>query len=123
MPFKVPFNIVSTDRQATPDKEEPICDENAPLLDPDSANQKASIDLTDQDDETLPCGSDCLTKSLICDCVGSKCSLSSSFAFESPGQRNRSRCVILSEDSGAYLPYRVMVELKLYFSPRLRTET
>ena len=62
VPFKVPFITASVDRQVTPDKAEPICDEAAPLPDPDDPSQKVSIDLTDQDDGALSCELCCPTK-------------------------------------------------------------
>ncbi len=54
MPFKVPFNTVSVDPQTTSKLTGPT----KPLHDPDGALEVATIDLVDEDEESLPCGSD-----------------------------------------------------------------
>jgi hypothetical protein len=58
VPFKVPFNTVSVVPQATSKSGGPACGKAKPLRDPEGALEEAPIDLMDEDDETLPCGSD-----------------------------------------------------------------
>jgi hypothetical protein len=57
VPFKVPFNVASINPQVMSDEEGPTLDKTTPSCDTDDVVQKDSIDLTEQDDEALPCGS------------------------------------------------------------------
>jgi hypothetical protein len=85
-------------------------DETAPLHDPDSAVQKASIDLTDQNDESLPCGSDCSLE-LDMDSVGSNAYL---LPLASPSSLPDDEIDLDASFSQkilvGYIPYRVTVE-------------
>ena len=56
VPFKVPFNMASINPQVISD-EGPTLDKTKPSCDIDDVVQKDSIDLTEQDHESLPCGS------------------------------------------------------------------
>ena len=55
VPFKVPFNTVSVNPQATSKSAGTTCDEVKPLCDPDGALEEAPIDLSDEDEEALLC--------------------------------------------------------------------
>jgi hypothetical protein len=57
VPFKVPFNTVSIDPQTTSRSAGPTCDKTKPLPDPNGALEVAAIELVDDDEQSLPCGS------------------------------------------------------------------
>jgi hypothetical protein len=66
VPFKVPFNTVSADPQATSKGAGPTCDKARSLRDPDGALEEAPIDLSDKDEDALSCGLDSFQPGLKC---------------------------------------------------------
>lgn len=66
VPFKVPFNTVSINSQTTSKSVPPACDKTKPLRDPDDVLEEAPIDLVDESEESLPCGSDSFQPGLKC---------------------------------------------------------
>ncbi|KAH9992057.1 P-loop containing nucleoside triphosphate hydrolase protein [Russula vinacea] len=61
VPFKVPFNTVSINPQATSERAGTTCDEVKPLCDTGGALEEAPIDLSDEDEEALLSSPLCLS--------------------------------------------------------------